>query len=370
MSEQGHNWDHQLKYYIALGAPPTRTPADGSEAFMRPEVGFNLAWFTSFCEGVDFSQRWHEDPDYRLKCHESMSREIRRRFPGRDIGGVNDDGPPDILTGVHGVAFVVGMFGKKIKYSSDTWPISRDAKITDAEADALEPVDIDNNPFFEQFFRQLDRIEQLTGSIRGYINWQGVLNAAFRLRGEQIFIDLFDCPERAHHIFDCVATTMINGMKKLYERQSKAGFTVEFATISNCVVNMISPAHYIEHIRPFDLKIRSRFKNFGIHNCAWVVDPYMDAYTVVPKLGYIDMGTSSDLARAKKLFPDTRRNVLYSSMDMSGKSPEGIRNDFERIAGEYSPCDVGLLNLGPDVPDEQVIFFMDLCKELSDKYGG
>ena len=57
-------------------------------------------------------------------------------------------------------------------------------------------------------------------------------------------------------------------------------------------------------------------------------------------------------------------------MDMSDKSPESIRNDFERIAREYASCDVGLLNLGPDVPDKQVIFFMDLCKELSDKYGG
>jgi hypothetical protein len=163
---------------------------------------------------------------------------------------------------------------------------------------------------------------------------------------------------------------MINGMKKLYARQSRAGFDVEFATISNCVVNMISPEHYSEHVLPFDLKIRNEFKNFGIHNCAWVVDPYMEAYATVPKLGYIDMGMTSDFGKAKRLFSGCRRNVLYTSMDMVDKSREQIRDDFERIARELAPCDVGLLNLGPEVDDEQVIFFMDLCEQLSRKYGG
>jgi hypothetical protein len=230
-------------------------------------------------------------------------------------------------------------------------------------------VDTENCVFFQDILRQLDRIEQLTGTISGYLNWQGVLNTAFRLRGEKIFVDMYDCPERAEHIFDCVAMTMIDGMKTLYARQKEAGFDVEFATISNCVVNMISPEHYAEYVLPFDLKIRNEFKNFGIHNCAWVVDPYMEAYATVPGLGYIDMGMTSDFEKAKRLFPEARRNVLYTSMDMADKSRDDIHTDFERIARELAPCDVGLLNLGPDVTDGQVIFFMDLFEKLNDKYG-
>jgi hypothetical protein len=360
---------HQLRYYIALAAPPTRAPVDGSEAFLRAEVGFNLFWFTTYCKGVTFSRRWHEDPDYRLECHNTMSTELRRRFPGRNIGGINDDNPADLLTGLYGGTVTAGIFGQPIKYFHDTWPAAEGAPITDSQAESLVPVELDSNPFLQAILKQLDRIEQLTGTIRGYLNWQGVLNTAFRLRSEQAFTDLYDCPQRARHVFDCIATTMINGMKKLYARQRKAGFDVEFATISNCVVNMISPEHYAEHVLPHDLKIRNQFSNFGIHNCAWVVDPYMEAYATVPKLGYIDMGMTSDFRKAKRLFPDCRRNVLYTSMDMADKSREQIRNDFERIATELAPCDVGLLNLGPEVDDEQVIFFMDLCDELSTKYG-
>jgi len=335
---------------------------------MRPEVGFNPSWFNKYC-GVDFSHRWHSDPDYRLQCQRAMSEEVRHRFPGRNIGGVNDDEPPDLLTGVYGSAVVPAMFGQSVKYFEDKWPAPHSKPLADEEADSLSPVDLENNEPFQGILDQLDRIEQLTGTARGYLNWQGVLNTAFRLRGERIFMDLFDTPERAHHIFECVTRTMIGGIKKLHKRQKKAGVDDKFATISNCVVNMISSAHYEEHILPFDLKIRAEFQNFGIHNCAWVVDPYMETYATVPRLGYIDMGITSDLKKAKRLFPDTRRNILYTSMDLANKSQEQIRSDFERIAEELAPCDVGLPDIEVDVTDERVLFAMELCEELSDKYG-
>lgn len=335
---------------------------------MRPEVGFNPSWFHKYC-GVDFSRRWHEDPDYRLQCHRLMSDEVRRRFPGRDIGCVNDSRPPDLLTGVYGSAVVPAVFGQSIRYFADKWPAPHGKPLSDGEADSLSPPDLENNEFFQGILNQLDRIEQLTGTVRGFLNWQGVLNTAFRLRGEKIFIDLIDTPQRARHIFDCVATTMIQGIKKLHQRQSKAGIDDKFATISNCVVNMIAPDHYREHVLPFDLKIRAEFKNFGIHNCAWTVDPYMEAYATVPKLGYIDMGLTSDFKKAKRLFPDTRRTILYTSMDLANKSQDQVRSDFERVAKELTPCDVGLPDIEVDVTDDRVLFAMDLCKELSDKYG-
>jgi len=264
---------------------------------------------------------------------------------------------------------VPAMFGQSIKYFEDKWPAPYGEHLTDEQADSLKTPDIDNEPLFQNILKQIDRIEELTGTARGYLNWQGVLNTSFRLRGETIFIDMIQNPKRAHHIFDCVATTMVEGMKKLFERQKKAGVDEKFGTIANCVVNMIGPDMYREHLLPYDLKIRNEFYKFGIHNCAWVVDPYMDSYATVPKLGYLDMGITSDLKRAKRLFPDARRNVLYTSMDLANKSQQQIRSDFERIAKEFAPCDVGLPNIEADVPDERVIFAVELCKEFSSTYG-
>jgi hypothetical protein len=368
MAEQTMANNHQLRYYIALSAPPTRAPADGAEPFMRPEVGFNPSWFKKYC-GVDFSHRWHNDPDYRLESYQLMSDEIRRRFPGRNIARVDEDQPPDLLTGVYGTAVVPAMFGQSVRYFVDKWPAPHAAPLSDKQADALVPLDVDNNEAFQAILAQLDRIEQLTGSARGYLNWQGVLNTSFRLRGENRFMDMAANPKRAHHIFDCVAVTMIDGIKSLQKRQKKAGMDDKFGTIANCVVNMISPEHYHEHLLPYDLKIRAEFENFGIHNCAWIVDPFMDSYATVPRLGYLDMGITSDLKRAKRLFPDTRRNILYTSMDLANKSQEQIRSDFEQIATQFAPCDVGMPDIEIDVSDDRVKLTMDLCSEFTEKYG-
>jgi len=368
MSFEKQNNNYQLRYYIALSAPPTRTLADGTEPFIRPEAGFNPSWFHKFCD-VDFSQGWHQDPDYRLESHERMSEEVRRRFPGRNIGGADEDKPPDILTGVYGTAVVPALFGQSIKYFPDKWPAPYSEKLTDKQADELSPPELENNEFFQSVLNQLDRVQELTGTPRGYLNWQGVLNTAFRIRGEKIFMDILDVPKRAHHIFECVTQTMIEGIKMLHQRQKKAGVDEKFATISNCVVNMISSEQYREHLLPYDMKIREQFEKFGIHNCAWVVDPYMEAYATVPRLGYIDMGITSDFKKAKELFPETRRNILYTSMDLANKSEQQIRSDFEKIANELAPCDVGLPDIEMDLPDERVLFAMEICEELSEKYG-
>jgi len=360
---------HQLRYYIALSAPPTREATTGEEPFLRAEVGFTPKWFHNHL-GIEFSERWHSDPDYRLTAWELMSAEVRRRFPGRNIGDCEEEGPPDILTGLFGGCVVSQMFGFGVQYWPGNWPASAHGRtLSDEEALNLKPVDLDNDPFFNGILEQCDRIEELTGTVKGYLNWQGVLNTAFRLRGEKIFTDLIEAPERAHGVFEAVATTMIDGIKRLLARQREAGQDYHFATISNCVVNMLSPKHYEEFLLPYDLRIRSEFENFGIHNCAWNVNPYMNAYATVPRLGYLDMGLESDFRRCRELFPDTRRNLIYEDMDVADKSKDEIRQDLERAAEELGPCDIGLPNVEYGIPDEKLHWVLDTIDQISDRFG-
>jgi hypothetical protein len=356
----------QLVYYIALSAPPTRTEATGRESFLRPEAGFNPSWFRA-CD-IDFSEKWHLDPEYRMQAHTRMREEVGRRFPGRDIGDSRREEPPDLLTGVFAGAVVAAVYGQSILYFPDKWPAAHGVPLSDEEAVRLNPPDLNANPFFQGILEQMERIEKLTGTIRGFLNWQGVLNTAFRLRGQQIFIDMIEDPGLASHVFECVAQTMIEGMRLVYQRQGRSGSSHNFASISNCVVNMISPALYRERLLPFDSRVGSAFPVFGIHNCAWKVDPYLEAYREIPRLAYLDMGLESDLPRIRKMFPEARRNVLITSMYLGSRSDAEIREDFERIARDLAPCDVGLPDIEWDVPDDRVRFVMDLCGELTDRY--
>jgi hypothetical protein len=141
-------------------------------------------------------------------------------------------------------------------------------------------------------------------------------------------------------------------------------------SVGNCVLNMISPRHYRESLLPYDLRLRSAFEAFGVHNCAWTVDPHMDAYAAIPRLGYLDMGLSSDLQRARRLFPKARRNLLYTSMDLKQKSWDHIKADFDRIASELGPCDLGLADIEQDVPDDRIRAALDYCRDVNDRHAG
>jgi len=355
---------HQLRSYIAPGAPATRTPCDGSEAALRVEFGFTPRWFRERC-GVDFSERWHRDPMYRRDTVVAMRRELERRFPGLGLGGADPEGTVATLDGVHGALTVALIFGIPIEYYPDNWPAATHAFLSEAEVAALTPPHLPDVPVFARLEDQMDTIERACGRIEGYINWQGVLNNAYRVRGPAIFTDLAADPGLARHLFDVLTRTMIEGMQAVYKRQGRTGVVVQHATVSNCLVNMVSPATYREHLFPYDKTIATAFPHFGVHNCAWNVDPYLADYAGLPALGYIDMGLESDLVRAKRLCPDARRAVMYTPKDLVAKSLDEIRADLSRIRRELGPCDVVMADIDHETPDERVLAFARIAEGLS-----
>ncbi|MHC4478155.1 MAG: uroporphyrinogen decarboxylase/cobalamine-independent methonine synthase family protein [Planctomycetota bacterium] len=236
--------------YIAPPAPAMRQPACGNEPFIRPEIGFTPKWFRTAL-GIDFGKKWHTDPAYRRETIRAMRPELRRRFPGSKIGGIDrPDKPLDLLTGLYGGNVVAIIYGVPALYAEDNWPNCEHKYFSDDEVDSIEPPNLDENPVFQDIMRQVDWVEQSEGGIHGFLNWQGILNNAQRLRGEKIFFDLMDNPERCQRLFECIYKTMSGAIKWLHERQSKSGVDINFMTVSNCLVNMISPQQYSDFFLP------------------------------------------------------------------------------------------------------------------------
>ena len=92
------NYKRQLRSYIAPGAPATRRPCDGTEAALRIEFGFTPRWYRERL-GIDFSERWHLDPQYRRETVVAMKQELNRRFPGLGLGGDAPEETPASLDG-------------------------------------------------------------------------------------------------------------------------------------------------------------------------------------------------------------------------------------------------------------------------------
>ncbi|MCB9207349.1 MAG: hypothetical protein H6610_09500 [Ignavibacteriales bacterium] len=357
----------QLKYYINLGAPPIRDNVTGNELFINPVVGFNPSWFNKSC-GIDFSEEWHTNPQVRYDAHKKMKNEIKNRFPGYNIGEVLENKPIDLLTGIFGIGIMDSIFERPLKFYEDRWPVPYGEHLTEDEILKLEVPNLNENKFFQSILMQVEIIYKLAGNARGFLNWQGNLNTAFRLRGQEFMIDLISNTKIARRLLNIISDTYLQGVTLLYEKQKSFEIDYQFATVANCTVNMVGPEIYKNTLLEYDKKIAEKFDVIGIHNCAWTATPYLDLYSQIPNVGYIDMGIETDLKKAKEIFPYARRNCLYKSIDLKNKSFEEINKDFEFIAMNLGPCDIGLPDIEMDVPDEKIKFAIDVCKELSEKY--
>lgn len=358
----------QLISYIAHAAPATRRPAQGDEPYLRPEIGFTPRWYVDALQDVTFGERWHTDPAYRADSVIAMARETRRRFGNRARIGVLQDPeqPTDFITGVFGALIVPALYGAPIWWQERDWPWTEHGQhLTDAEVDALEPVDLGNSAFWNAFLEQVAWIARYSPRLDGFINWQSVINSGYRLRGEAIFTDMVENPERVFNLFDCLAATMIEGARRLYAVQAVHGVHLEHFTVSNCMVNMLSPRFYARFVLPYDRILAEEFASLGIHNCAWNADPYVPYYAQIENVSYVDMGIDSDLAAARAALPATRRALMYTPMAIANKSSAELRADLEYIARNYGPCDLVCADIDVDTSDSRVLEIIDLCEQIS-----
>jgi len=356
----------KLRNHIPISGPARREPVDGTESDMRVSLGFMPAWFYQRC-GIDFSEKWHQDPFYRYDSLVKMKKELCKAFPS--ISYWSKDCKDDLATisGCYGAYVIPKVFGFSLVYKEDRWPeINKNKeKLSVKEVEKLNIEDILKNKFVEEIFQQMDIIKNQWGKIHGYLNWQGVLNNAFILRGEDIFIDFFDRPAFMHHLFTLISDLMIRLAQKIQKKQRKSGFYINHFCVSNCTVNMVSPKIYREFLLPYDKKIaESGFKRFGMHTCNWNVTPYLEEIKKLPKVGYLDMGIMSDMKKVKKMFPEARRAVMYSPVRLQEASLNEIKKDMEKIYNELSPCDIVMADIQATTSDKRVNELLQICIDL------
>ncbi len=293
----------RLRNYIPIGAPARREPADGLESSMRVSLGFEPAWYSIRC-GTDFGERWHRDPLFRYASIGAMKEELLRSFPDAGLWDRERIDDRATVSGCYGAYPVPLLFGMSLRYFPDRWPEPEPStRLSRETIRTLDPDRLLAGPLTEEIAGQMDLIEREWGIIGGYLNWQGVLNNAFTLRGQDIFLDMHDDPPFAHDFFDLITDVMIRFASTVQARQRRSGFFVNQFSVSNCVMNMISPQTYREFHPPpghpyrrFLRPVRGAYLQLGHH-------PIYRCLGALPKVGYLDMGMMSDLPRIRASVP-------------------------------------------------------------------
>jgi hypothetical protein len=339
-----------------------RNPSGGGP--LKLHVSFSPDWFAARM-GLDYGERWHRDPIYRRKSFADMARALNREYADLRLGG-DPDAVRGGLSQIDGCALAAALFGQDILFSSEGWPENRKAPMSDQAASRLRVPDLAGHPVVADLLRQIEVCEREWGEVDGELNYQGVLNTAFRLRGEQLFVDLVQEPERAEHVLGVVCDAMIGLARLVYERQAGTGVRKDYFVTSNCVVNMISGEHYRRFVMPHDRRLAEAFSLFGVHNCGWNVDAYAAAYAELGGLEYLDFGTSSDLHRLRALFPAATLTAILNPEEVIGRSREEVRGLLCRLHDVLGECRLILGSLDSRTRPEEVSSFF---REAADIWG-
>ncbi len=217
---------------------------------------------------------------------------------------------------------------------------------------------------FEDLMRQMDVIEREWGVIDGDLNYQGVLNVAFRIRGEAIFTDMYEAPQRAHHVLSVVARTLVEVVDEVYARQRRSGARRDYFVTSNCVVNMISGDGYREFLQPCDRLLSDHYPVFGVHNCGWNVDAYAEPYAEIRPLDYLDFGISSNLPNIRRLCPRALLNLILNPEDVLHEDGRSMRRMLERVRDALGSCRITLGSMDTGTPARLVEEFFRAAAEV------
>ena len=340
--------------HIPIAGPATRAQPGESERKVRVTFGFVPQYYSRLL-GIRFGREWHENCQYRHDTLLKMKTHLHRTFPEagaffpRD-NGHGFDADCATLSGIFGSKLLPLILGLEICFPDDDWPGDATTEHLPKETlRNLKSVNINNNPFLLQLGEQMERMKKTFGRIDGYmVGYQGVLNTALKLRGNDIFTDMFDDAAFVDDLFGKIADTIEKTAKWIQSRQRETGCDIDMLSLSNCVVNMVSPRLYERFVLPHDKSLSQKFPRFGIHTCNWNVTPYLESIRQIPDLGYLDMGAMSDMAKARRMFPETRLAVLYSPVDFNQKPLPELEADLRKIATQAAPCDIVLADLTED----------------------
>ena len=112
---------------------------------------------------------------------------------------------------------------------------------------------------------------------------------------------------------------------------------------------------------PFDIKPKEHFPYFGIHNCNWRVDAYVDSYNEIGSVHYVECWVDSDLMRVKETFPHATRVVFYS---LNGKTPHEVEEDLKKLHNDDTCSRIFLSALDTPIPIELIQYFFDTASRL------
>ncbi len=329
-------------------------------------------WYRN--EGITFGEDYFFDAARRVEVERRMEQALYERWGQYGLGEDRDKDLP-VVGAVHLAAgFLVSeMLGCEVVYKEDAPPQVICAKREDLgiSTDAAFASEA-----FKKFERVCEELKGKFGYLAGDVNWGGILNVALDLRGEALFMDMFDKAEQVQGFFCEIAEVIERFTQGIKKETGTSSVSVnrnvrhlgpDVFLHSECSHTMISVDDYRKFLMQYDKKWGQMCRAFGIHFCGKDPDRYDEVFGELDGLDFLDVGWGGDVAKLRQSLPDTFLNIRLSPVDMIEQSTGEIEETIRRLvkeSGDLRLTGVCCINIDEKVSDEKISCMFETVSKL------
>ena len=337
-------------------------------------------WFHN--EGITFDEDFFYNPAKRVEVERKMEKILYERWGKFGLGADYDKDSP-VVGPVHLAAGYLfqEMFGCQVEYKEDAPPQPIPAQLQapscywqgSAEA-AFE------SPAYKRFERLVNTLEEKYGYVVGDVGVAAILNLALDLRGEVLFMDMFDKPDDVNRFFKEIATAIERFTQQLQQKTGSTSISVNRTVRhleppvflnSECSHTMISVDDYEKFLFKYDAQWCEKYRPFGIHFCGKDPHRYAESFAKLPHLDFLDVGWGGNVKQLREHLPDTFLNIRLSPVEIIDQSVQEIDDTIRRLvsdSGNPQLTGVCCINMDEKVADEKITAIFETVAALRKEY--
>lgn len=344
---------------------------------MKYDITFHPSWWHENA-GIDFTQQFFDDPEYRMEADIKMRRTLYEHFGDLGISEKDPQKRPLLGTDLLAAGYLLSeLMGCGIRYQADNSPQVECMDLDEDSIDQIQVPDLDTSEVWQRTQKQIDYLLEKYGHVETYVNLQGIQNIAMDIMGQELMVSYYTAPEEINGLLEKITKMSIEVGKrfKALSNDVSGGVTAivrqtvpECYLTSNCSVEMISNDLYEKFLLKYDQELADAFGNFGIHHCGKSMEHVVEGYSKVKGLTFAEVGAFSDIKTVRSHLPGIFLNARYSPVRLMNASKEDIFSEVKYLAenGQENGQKISVSCVGIDnhVSDTQIRYFLEACRSV------
>lgn len=327
------------------------------------DIVFHPSWWHAHT-GITFDEDFFYHPDRRVEAERRMELELHDRFGQYGLGDAHCQDRPEVGAVHLAAGFMLQeMLGCEVIYSEKAPPQVIPARLTSPELPTGDPF---ASPAWKRFEKLMDTLETRYGYLTGDVNWGGILNIALDLRGQDLFLDMLDAPDKVSTFFADIARVIEAFTARISARTQTTSVSVTRLVRhcpgavflhSECSHTMISEKDYRRFLMSFDAAWSQSRRPFGIHHCGNDPHRFAGSYAELPHLDFLDVGWGGDVSLLRQHLPNTFLSIRLDPVSLRTMPLEQVREQIRcRVVASGDPARTGLccINMDRDMPNATV----------------